>query len=198
MSTGHLTLYLGSMFSSKTTSLIRDVTRYADLGEKCLILNSALDTRPGLSSLSSHSSSYRGLSPKIDVQSVGDLATVNVQDYVVIGVDEAQFFPDLLATVLTWIDQQGKIVIVAGLDGNANRQPFGQILQLVPHAEEVTKLKARCEQCLAERRKTDSTLLLTKMEANFTRLRTQENLDQPVIGGSDKYQPVCRYHYNRS
>ena len=41
----------------------------------------------------------------------------------------------------------GKTVIVAALDGTFQRQPFGSILNLVPMAESVIKLKAVCMIC---------------------------------------------------
>lgn len=41
----------------------------------------------------------------------------------------------------------GKTVIVAALDGTFQRQPFGPILNLVPMAESVIKLKAVCMIC---------------------------------------------------
>ena len=40
-----------------------------------------------------------------------------------------------------------KNVIVAGLDGDFKRNPFGDILKLIPHAEKVSKLSALCTIC---------------------------------------------------
>ena len=44
----------------------------------------------------------------------------------------------------------GKTVIVAALDGTFQRQPFGSILNLVPLAESVIKLKAVCMVCFRD------------------------------------------------
>lgn len=44
----------------------------------------------------------------------------------------------------------GKTVIVAALDGTFQRQPFGSILNLVPMAESVIKLKAVCMICFSD------------------------------------------------
>lgn len=44
----------------------------------------------------------------------------------------------------------GKIVVIAALDGTYQRQPFNSILQLVPLAEDVCKLKAVCSGCRRE------------------------------------------------
>jgi thymidine kinase len=39
---------------------------------------------------------------------------------------------------------KNKIVIIAALDGTFQRKPFGNILNLIPKAEKVTKLNAVC------------------------------------------------------
>lgn len=54
------------------------------------------------------------------------------------------------------------------------------MLDIVPLAETVTKLKARCELC--------------GKHAPFT-LRKSGELQTELIGGADVYMPVCRQHY---
>ena len=59
----------------------------------------------------------------------------------VIGVDEGQFFLD----VVEFADQAAnrrKVVLVAALDGTFDRKNFNRILELIPLAEHVTKLNA--------------------------------------------------------
>ncbi|KAJ4828511.1 hypothetical protein Tsubulata_049614 [Turnera subulata] len=98
----------------------------------------------------------------------------------VIGIDEAQFFDDLYDFCREVSDHDGKTVIVAGLDGDYLRRNFGSVLDIIPLADSVTKLTARCEIC-GER-------------ASFT-LRKTEDLQTELIGGADVYMPVCRQHY---
>jgi thymidine kinase len=72
------------------------------------------------------------------------------EQFDVIGIDEGQFFPD----VASWCEEmanRGKIVLVAGLDGTFQRRPFQQMLDLVPLAEDVTKLRAVCMACFQVR-----------------------------------------------
>ena len=64
-------------------------------------------------------------------------------DFDVIGIDEGQFFGDLVSFCETAANA-GKIVIVAGLDGDFKAEPFGTICDLVPLAEKVDKLCAVC------------------------------------------------------
>ena len=44
-----------------------------------------------------------------------------------IAIDEAQFFPDLLDFCTSAADEDSKRVIVAGLDGDFQREKFGQV-----------------------------------------------------------------------
>ncbi|KAL6567548.1 hypothetical protein OROGR_001216 [Orobanche gracilis] len=98
----------------------------------------------------------------------------------VIGIDEAQFFGDLYDFCSQAADHDGKTVIVAGLDGDYLRRSFGSVLDLIPIADSVTKLTARCEAC--------------GKRAFFTLRKTDETRTE-VIGGAEVYMPVCRKHY---
>lgn len=60
------------------------------------------------------------------------------------------------------------------------RRSFGSVLHIIPIADTVTKLTARCELC--------------GKRAFFT-LRKTEETQTELIGGADLYMPVCRRHY---
>ena len=75
-----------------------------------------------------------------------------------------------------------KHVIVAGLDGDASRKPFGKLLELIPYADTIIKLKALCKKC------NDGT------EALFTSKKVHDDTTVD-IGGSDKYEALCRKHF---
>lgn len=76
-------------------------------------------------------------------------------NYDVIAIDEGQFFPDVfISTLICKIAQfceklanDGKIVLVAALDGSFERKPFNTILELIPLCEKVVKLTAVCWYC---------------------------------------------------
>ena len=77
--------------------------------------------------------------------------------------------------------ENGKIVIISALDGTFERKPFGRILELVPLAEQVTKLTAVCAAC--------------GKDASFSqRLSCDKTVE--LIGGEDLYRPVCRACFN--
>lgn len=75
--------------------------------------------------------------------SLGDRLPDDVE---VIGIDEGQFFPDLVEFAERMANA-GKIVIVAALDGTFQRKPFGNVGLLLPLSEQVDKLNAVCMRC---------------------------------------------------
>jgi thymidine kinase len=113
--------------------------------------------------------------PAVSAEMLEDVrAQLNQVD--VIGIDEGQFFPDLVP----FCEEQanlGRIVIVAALDGTYQRKSFGHVLELVPLAEEVIKISAVCMVCQGD--------------AHFSKRISSES-DVEVIGGADKYISVCR------
>jgi thymidine kinase len=97
----------------------------------------------------------------------------------VIGIDEGQFFPDLKA-FCEEMANAGKVVIVAALDSDYRREEFFGVCSLIAKAEKVSKLTSVCYLC--------------KDDASFTARLSQETTLK-VIGGMDKYRPVCRACY---
>lgn len=167
------------MFSGKTTELIRRLKRFQFAKHSCLIIKYHRDQRfTEKDEIITH-----------DHQKMAAVACVKLYDlkknhnllseYSIIGIDEGQFFPDTV-TFAEEMANLGKTVIVAALDGSYQRKPFGNILNLIPLAENVIKLTAVCMNCF--------------QEASFTmRIGSEKELE--VIGGADKYMAVCRPCY---
>ena len=128
---GTLYLRIGPMFSSKTTWLNGQLTELADTGFSVLKVTHSDDLRDDVetsdNSGSTHNSSYRSLSDKITCIRVSQLNNVDVSKFHAIGVDESQFFPDLLSVVNNWVENMGKHVRVVGLDGDSFKHKFGQL-----------------------------------------------------------------------
>ena len=98
----------------------------------------------------------------------------------VILINEGQFFDDLYPAVKHML-QHGKQIYIGGLDGDFERKKFGQVLDLIPLCDKVTKLTSLCSQCK------DGTLGIFSM-----RLTPEK---QQTLVGSDNYIPVCRKCY---
>ena len=178
---GSINLIIGCMFSGKSTETIRLIRRYNNIkGKKILVINNAMDNRYGDSVISSHDK------VQLDCISLSNLSDIkNKEEYIksdVVFIEEGQFFKDLFDFVTNAADIDKKNVFVTGLDGDYKRDTFGDICRLIPHAENVTKLKALCAKCQ------DGTL------ATFTK-RIVQNSKVELIGNDNIYLPVCRFHY---
>lgn len=187
-----LIVYCGPMFSGKTTAMLNEITKYIDIthNNKALIINHSLDTRNVKDIVSSHSSMYKGISDKINVVSTDKLNTVNISDYIVIGIDESNFFDDLYISVKKWLED-GKHIICSGLDGNYKMEKFGKISDLLHLSDKFIKLNAICSLCLKELNETVTPFNTTP--APFTK-KIVDGDNEIDIGGADKYIPVCRKH----
>jgi thymidine kinase len=95
----------------------------------------------------------------------------------VIIINEGQFFEDLLPSVQHML-QHNKKIYVGGLDGDFERKKFGQILDLIPLCDKVTKMTSLCGLC-----KNGTAGIFSK--------RITNEKEQTVVG-SDNYIPVCR------
>ena len=180
---GRIDIIIGSMFSGKSTELIRRINRYKVLGKKILVINHKLDQRYSENSISTHSNMMLEC---LSIHKLNDITSNEeyLKEYnacEVLVIEEAQFFEDLYDVVVKAADIDNKIVIVAGLDGDSNREEFGDILKLIPKCDSVKKLHALCVKCK------DGT------SASFTK-RLVKNNSQIYIGVSE-FIAVCRYHF---
>ncbi|KAG5574412.1 hypothetical protein H5410_054546 [Solanum commersonii] len=139
------------------------------------------DTRYGLDSIVTHDGDRLPCWPLANLSSFKQRCGPEAYSKLeIIGIDEAQFFEDLYDFCKEVADHDGKIVIVAGLDGDYLRRSFGSVLDVIPIADSVTKLTARCELC--------------GECASFTLRKTGETRTE-LIAGAEVYMPVCRKHY---
>ena len=128
------------MFSGKTEELIRRLRRATIAKQQVEIFKPAIDTRYDDEDVVSHNqNSIRSTA----VQFASDILLLS-GDSDVVGIDEAQFFDQEIVNVCRTLANSGKRVIVAGLDMDAQGEPFGPMPQLLAIAEFVTKLHAIC------------------------------------------------------
>ena len=194
---GSLTVIFGPMFSGKTTRLIQELTRFVDVtleshSTKCLLINHTFDDRNPELKVSSHASSFKGVSDLIEIVQVSSLQEVSYENYDVIGIDEGQFYSDL-ETVIQWVNN-GKNVIISGLISDAFMNPFGKIYTLIPFSDNVIQCHAICSECIKNHGRIITPDALSAMKAPFT-FRLNKSDSQIEVGASDKYIPVCRHHY---
>ena len=178
-----LEIILGPMFSGKSSYLLSSIRRYKEIGWPVFVITSSLDKRysndPKIVNHNRESSNA-----DIAVNNLYDIPSEILNSKVII-IEEGQFYKDLVPYVIELVETYEKHVIVAGLDGDASRKPFGSLLDLIPYADSIVKLKALCKKCATEG--------LVK-DALFTSKKIHDNsiID---VGSSDKYEALCRTHY---
>lgn len=178
---GHLSLIIGCMFAQKTTELLRRVRRYQSIGYKVLVANYEADTRYGKDRIASHDKEFEKAVCVDRLASLEDM--VRSGTYQVLAIDEGQFFSDLFEKITTWADELPIHIVISGLDGTSDRKSFGDMLRLIPHAEEVERLSAFCAVCR------DGTV------AVYSQYVAAVPKDDVHIGAAESYRPVCRKHY---
>ena len=139
-------MIIGPMFAGKTDELIRRASRFQSIGKKVLAVNHKLDDRYGTSKISSHDQRIWDQSISLD-RLTGLEKTEQYKESDVIMIEEVQFFRDAFDFVTNAVDNDGKHLIVAGLSGDFKREPFGDVLRLIPHCDNLIKLSAYCCEC---------------------------------------------------
>lgn len=184
-STGYLDVIIGPMYSGKTNRLLNELILFATMGASVLYLNSDKDNRTD-EPFSTHNPLIQTIG-EIKGKKINELydAYEDCKQAQIIGIDEAQFFSNLKSFVLDMVEKEGKRVIVTGLSGNFKREMFGEILQLIPYCDRITKLNSLCMGCSTQRKIKD---------AHFSYRLTEEN-SEILVGGKSKYVPLCRSCY---
>lgn len=177
---GSLDVVCGSMFSGKTEELIRRLRRAQYAQRSIMSFKHSLDQRHEIEYVTSHSGARLTAIPTDSPQTIQTLTTTSTQ---VVGIDEVQFFPASIIDVIMQLVDEGKQVIVAGLDLDFRGMPFGCMPQILTLADSVTKLKAICVRCGCDAH--FSQRLINGVPAAF---------DDPVImvGAQECYEARCR------
>jgi thymidine kinase len=180
---GWIEVVCGSMFSGKTEELIRRLVRAEIAKQKVQVFKPALDDRYETDKVSSHSGTYYEATV---VKDAAEISTLVKDDTDVVAIDEVQFFDWTISELCEELANQGRRVILAGLDMDFRGEPFGPMPLLMAQAETVDKLQAICMACGAPASRTQR--LIDGRPAHY---------DDPVIkiGASEVYEARCRQHH---
>lgn len=171
---GWIEVITGSMFSGKSEELIRRLRRAQIARQKVQIFKPTFDNRYSDSQIVSHSDMRIA---SANVASSRSLLREVDADTEVVGIDEGQFFDADLPAVCNELANQGKRVIVAGLDQDYLGKPFEPMPQLLAIAEYITKTLAICVVC--------------GNPANHTQ-RLVASQDRVLLGAQGTYEARCR------
>ena len=180
---GYLELILGPMFSGKTSTLkkIYDQCMYCNI--PVTVINYSGDTRYSADAvMSTHD---KIMIPCIMGTSIIETIKNNaekVKQSEVILINEGQFFADIKC-VVDLVEKECKRVYICGLDGDFQKNKIGSLLDLIPHCDNVCKLKSLCSEC-------------RNGKAGLFSYRITNETDQVVIG-VENYKPLCRMCYEK-
>jgi thymidine kinase len=177
-STGWIEVITGSMFSGKSEELIRRLRRAQIARQKVQIFKPQIDNRYAEDHIISHSEMRI---PSESLMSARDLLGRVLPGTEVVGIDEGQFFDAELPAVCSALADQGKRVIVAGLDQDYLGKPFEPMPQLLAIAEYITKTLAICMVCGAP--------------ANHTQ-RLVASSERVLVGAQGTYEARCRHCFD--
>ena len=175
-----LEIVLGPMFSGKSTYAISYIRRQKAIGKSVIAVKPSIDKRYSEDSVIISHDKEKVPCIMWDIEH-GLRATKHMLQSDCIVIEEGQFFKGLYGTIDYLLKNHKKNILIVGLDGDSNQKPFGEIMQCIPYATNVTKLNALCSQCR------DGTL------APFTKKLVKDE-SQVDVGGSEKYVAVCLEH----
>ena len=182
-----LDIILGPMFAGKSCELIRRIRILKVLQKNYLVIKQSIDNRYEESNGGSHIISHNyDKEHCIVLQHMNDIFDKLNQNNNIntIFVDEGQFFDDLKEVVIRLVEEYHINVVITGLDGDSNRNKFGQILDLIPYCTSCTKINACCVKCMDG----------TPAPFSYRKKNNQPN-EQILIGANDMYMSLCRKHY---
>lgn len=174
-----LNLIVGCVSSGKTTELVRRLNRACIAKRVCVLVRWTKDTKPFIHSVNPECA-------VIFVNTLSDLTTNEANTEImsraeVIGIDEGQFFEDIVNVCAT-LALNKKMIFVAALDTTWRGVPFDNIAYLLTQSETITKFTAICIGCGSD-------------NAIFSK-RLVSSTDLILVGGHEAYVPHCRKCFN--
>lgn len=198
-----IVLWVGPMFSSKTSMLINRIQDYQRIKKRVLVIKPELDTRyqrdggnqiiafggPMLSRTGEIVSHVGQRIGALAVEKLSDLPEKLIRDNDVIAIDEAHFFEDLVIQVRIFTRVHQKVVLVAGLDKTYKGIFWPCMNNLIKYCEnnngQIVQMTSICNQC--------------GNEAQFSKLKSKADYESDSviqIGGEEKYMAACEVHFN--
>lgn len=178
MKAGRLEVIAGPMYSGKSEELMRRLRRDKIAGRRVILFKPTIDDRFEEDFVVSHNGAVMEA-----IRASTGREVIWDSSFDVFGIDEIQFFDEYVVGAIKTLVEDGKKVIVSGLDMTFRRQPFGVMPELLSIAEVVTKLSAVCHSC--------------GDDAYFTQRLTDgqpSKFSEPTVevGGLDSYEARCR------
>ncbi len=171
---GKIEVITGCMFSGKSTELLN---RLKNCSEQYLLVKPNIDTRYGLTNVSTHSGKKESA---IVINSLAEVFQ-KLNGIKVLGIDEAQFFSIRIIKDCEKLKKLGLRIIIAGLNKDYLNKEFKSVTGLIKIADSTTKLYAICNRCSAP--------------ANRSHRLSKEKT-KILLGHKNSYEPLCKKCYD--
>lgn len=175
-----LVVNCGSMFSGKSTELMRQGERHMIAGHNVVFVKPIIDNRYSNDEIVNHKGQ------KVEALNIHDgkelLTNKQVLEADVVLIDEVQFIPHVIEGIQALLTIN-KMVYCSGLDMDFKGEPFETVAYLMAIAEEINKFHAVCGHC--------------GEDALFSHKLTDSN-ERIELGEKNIYIPLCRKCYQRT
>lgn len=178
---GWIEVIAGPMFAGKSEEILRRIRRLEYAKKKYVVFKPEIDTRYSSTEVVSH---IKNKSRAIPIKNSSDILKNISYNTDVIIIDEVQFLDMGVVEICEKLADEGRRVIVGGLDLDFRGEPFPVMASLLSRAEDITKLTAICVKCGAPA--TRSQRIINGKPAGY-------NDPVVVVGASETYEPRCRH-----
>jgi len=182
--------FFGCMNASKSAQLLMQNYNYREQGSHTLLVKPAIDTRDGLTKISSRI----GLKEDVDYMVDSDTSANEIRAYFgylftkpdVILIDESQFLTTEQVDAFSTFSRVEHIELHAfGLMTNFQNELFEGSKRWLETSDNIVEIKTTCSKCT---RKATCNLRLNDGKPVY-------DGDVVQIGGNESYVSVCREHY---
>jgi thymidine kinase len=173
------TVFVGPMFSSKSSMLLMELERFKYQHKRIAVFKPALDDRYDEVDVVTHSGWRHEARTIKEGADILQLLAETSPSPDVVAVDEAFMVPGV-AEVLVWLYRSGIHIVVSTLDLSYAGKPFREVEKLMAWATRVEKCTAVCTEC--------------GRDAHYTH-RKQVDGKEIEVGGSELYESRCYLHH---
>lgn len=171
---GWIEVICGPMFSGKSEELMRRLRRAIIARKRVQVFKPVIDNRYSADEIVSHGA----VRMKSEIlENAGQILSRLNSRTQVVGIDESNFLGPELVEIANHLADEGRQVIMTGLDTDYMGRPFAPIPELLSQAESITKTLAICMRCGNPAKHTQ---------------RLVESNDLIVVGAAGMYEARCR------
>ena len=192
---GHICAFIGPMSSGKTNEMLCMLKRFDHVKNSLVMLFKYVgDNRDGDDMVKSRDGIGRMSTARVSTgkelqELIVEEAENSIKNAIVVGIDEAQFITGMSEFAEWTLGKRDKlldktiIVYISALDSTFEKKMWPEIVELLPHCDQVTKMTAICGDCG-----------LRSAQLTRRNIATKELI---VIGSKDIYTATCSVCHNK-